>query len=95
MGISGGALRRTSGRLLRLSGTAAWCWALWRLVARPGDSGPLEASLAASGWGLSVIPVHVTPRGRTSRPQRSGAGRPGSAPPGSAHSGSTWQPGHQ
>ncbi|NSC24245.1 hypothetical protein FM076_25105 [Streptomyces albus subsp. chlorinus] len=42
-----------------LSGACAvgWLCAIWRLAA--GEGGPVEASVAAGGWGLSVLPVHV------------------------------------
>ncbi|GLF99714.1 hypothetical protein [Streptomyces yaizuensis] len=42
-----------------------WWWALVRLVAAPERAGPVEAVVLAGGWGLSLLPVHVTAhRGR-------------------------------
>ena len=40
-----------------------WWWAVVRLVVTPG-AGALEATVAAGGWGLSVLPVHCVPKGR-------------------------------
>ncbi|MDQ0751692.1 hypothetical protein QF034_005923 [Streptomyces africanus] len=42
---------------------ALWWWAVLRLVVAPG-AGVLEATVAAGGWGLSVLPVHCVPKGR-------------------------------
>ncbi|MGW5615800.1 hypothetical protein [Streptomyces sp. NPDC003877] len=42
-----------------------WWWAVARLVMTPG-AGALEATVAAGGWGLSVLPVHCVPKGRAS-----------------------------
>ncbi|MEU0388085.1 hypothetical protein [Streptomyces chartreusis] len=44
---------------------ALWWWAVLRLVVAPG-AGALEATVAAGGWGLSVLPVHCVPKGRAS-----------------------------
>ncbi|MYS89835.1 MULTISPECIES: hypothetical protein [Streptomyces] len=44
---------------------ALWWWAVLRLVVAPG-AGVLEATVAAGGWGLSVLPVHCVPKGRAS-----------------------------
>ena len=38
---------------------ALWWWAVARLVLTP-DAGGLEGAIAAGGWGLSLLPVHVT-----------------------------------
>ncbi|MFC5854144.1 hypothetical protein ACFPZI_20755 [Streptomyces chlorus] len=35
-----------------------------RLLLVP-DAGVLEAAVAAGGWGLSLLPVHCMPKGRT------------------------------
>ncbi|MBR7676074.1 hypothetical protein KDA82_24300, partial [Streptomyces daliensis] len=35
-----------------------WLCAIWRLAV--GEGGPLEASVTAGGWGLSLLPVSVT-----------------------------------
>ncbi|MFF7287321.1 hypothetical protein [Streptomyces griseorubiginosus] len=40
-----------------------WWWAVARLVLSP-DAGALEGAVAASGWGLSLLPVHCVPKGR-------------------------------
>ncbi|GGQ79474.1 hypothetical protein GCM10010280_27690 [Streptomyces pilosus] len=42
---------------------ALWWWAVARLVLAP-DGGALEGAVAAGGWGLSVLPVHCTPKAR-------------------------------
>ncbi|MFH9064776.1 hypothetical protein ACH4GM_26655 [Streptomyces coeruleorubidus] len=44
---------------------ALWWWAVLRLAVAPG-AGVLEATVAAGGWGLSVLPVHCVPKGRAS-----------------------------
>ncbi|MFD4143828.1 hypothetical protein OHS70_09630 [Streptomyces sp. NBC_00390] len=52
----------------------AWWWAVLRLVLMPEQSGAIEGAVAAGGWGLSLLPVHVTAaRGvtRASRRRRS------------------------
>ncbi|MGC5345420.1 hypothetical protein ACPXCE_24375 [Streptomyces sp. DT24] len=36
-----------------------WWWAVLRLVLEPGHSGLVEGAVAAGGWGLSLLPVHV------------------------------------
>ncbi|GGV04917.1 hypothetical protein GCM10010275_50680 [Streptomyces litmocidini] len=36
-----------------------WWWAVLRLLLVPGESGPVEGTVAAGGWGLSLLPVHV------------------------------------
>ena len=41
-----------------------WWWATARLLLVPG-AGVLEAAVAAGGWGLSLLPVHCMPKGRT------------------------------
>ncbi|GGX16635.1 hypothetical protein GCM10010297_42720 [Streptomyces malachitofuscus] len=42
---------------------ALWWWAVLRLLLVP-DAGELEGAVAAGGWGLSVLPVHCTPKAR-------------------------------
>lgn len=37
-----------------------WWWAVLRLVLAPEQSGLVEGAVAAGGWGLSLLPVHVT-----------------------------------
>lgn len=37
-----------------------WWWAVLRLVLEPAHAGPVEGVVAAGGWGLSLLPVHVT-----------------------------------
>ncbi|MGW3335286.1 hypothetical protein ACWDF9_32650 [Streptomyces rubiginosohelvolus] len=36
-----------------------WWWAVLRLVLRPDQAGLVEGAVAAGGWGLSLLPVHV------------------------------------
>ncbi|MFJ7070132.1 hypothetical protein [Streptomyces sp. NPDC101115] len=50
-----------------------WWWAVVRLLLVPGETGPVEGAVAAGGWGLSLLPVHVA--ASTGRP--GGPGRPG------------------
>ncbi|RCG13427.1 hypothetical protein DQ392_33535 [Streptomyces reniochalinae] len=38
-----------------------WLCAIWRLAV--GEGGPVEATVTAGGWGLSVLPVHVAQDG--------------------------------
>ncbi|MBT3152337.1 hypothetical protein HTV45_15855 [Streptomyces sp. CHD11] len=42
---------------------ALWWWAVTRLLLAP-DAGALEGTVAAGGWGLSVLPVHCIPKAR-------------------------------
>ncbi|MFH9138512.1 hypothetical protein [Streptomyces sp. NPDC017524] len=58
-----------------------WWWAVLRLVLRPEQAGLVEGAVAAGGWGLSLLPVHVStdgavspvgPSGRSGRSARSG-----------------------
>jgi hypothetical protein len=42
---------------------ALWWWAVARLVLVP-DAGMLEGTVAAGGWGLSLLPVHCVPKAR-------------------------------
>ncbi|MEU8519317.1 hypothetical protein [Streptomyces sp. NBC_01216] len=37
-----------------------WWWAVLRLALVPAQSGLVEGAVAAGGWGLSLLPVHVT-----------------------------------
>ncbi|MFE6128019.1 hypothetical protein ACFQ6Q_07055 [Streptomyces sp. NPDC056437] len=37
-----------------------WWWAVLRLLLAPDQSGLVEGAVAAGGWGLSLLPVHVT-----------------------------------
>ncbi|WP_411084098.1 hypothetical protein [Streptomyces sp. cmx-18-6] len=36
-----------------------WWWAVLRLVLQPEQAGVVEGAVAAGGWGLSLLPVHV------------------------------------
>lgn len=36
-----------------------WWWAVLRLVLEPAHAGLIEGAVAAGGWGLSLLPVHV------------------------------------
>ncbi|MER8043913.1 hypothetical protein [Streptomyces sp. NPDC094032] len=48
-----------------------WWWAVLRLLLAPGETGPVEGAVAAGGWGLSLLPVHVAASSRR-RGARSG-----------------------
>ncbi|MFI5757871.1 hypothetical protein [Streptomyces sp. NPDC051569] len=37
-----------------------WWWAVLRLALAPDHAGAVEGAIAAGGWGLSLLPVHVT-----------------------------------
>ncbi|MFF5900108.1 hypothetical protein ACFY8O_29840 [Streptomyces argenteolus] len=37
-----------------------WWWAVARLLLEPEHAGLVEGAVAAGGWGLSLLPVHVT-----------------------------------
>ncbi|MFJ6694457.1 hypothetical protein ACIQM4_00070 [Streptomyces sp. NPDC091272] len=37
----------------------AWWWAVLRLLLVPESAGLVEGTVAAGGWGLSLLPVHV------------------------------------
>ncbi|MEV6332521.1 hypothetical protein [Streptomyces sp. NPDC051909] len=41
-----------------------WWWAVVRLLLVPGEAGPVEGAVAAGGWGLSLLPVHVAASSR-------------------------------
>lgn len=36
-----------------------WWWAVLRLALEPARAGLVEGAVAAGGWGLSLLPVHV------------------------------------
>ncbi|MDX2405561.1 hypothetical protein NJO91_20880 [Streptomyces microflavus] len=36
-----------------------WWWAVLRLALQPEQAGVVEGAVAAGGWGLSLLPVHV------------------------------------
>ncbi|MGQ4515534.1 hypothetical protein [Streptomyces sp. DW26H14] len=40
----------------------AWWWAVARLVFAPEHTGTVARVVVAGGWGLSLLPVHVTSR---------------------------------
>ncbi|MFF7442292.1 hypothetical protein [Streptomyces sp. NPDC008122] len=42
-----------------LAAGGLWWWAVLRLLLVPGETGPVEGAVAAGGWGLSLLPVHV------------------------------------
>ncbi|MFH9203221.1 hypothetical protein ACH4KT_38180 [Streptomyces anulatus] len=71
-----------------------WWWAVLRLVLRPEQAGLVEGAVAAGGWGLSLLPVHVAsvvpvrPLGRAGRLGRSG---PLAGPSGSLGSLAKWR----
>ncbi|MFD7866551.1 hypothetical protein [Streptomyces sp. NPDC057682] len=41
-----------------------WWWAVLRLVLEPAHAGVVEGAVAAGGWGLSLLPVHVAATAR-------------------------------
>ncbi|MFC8596061.1 hypothetical protein ACFWXA_29945 [Streptomyces atroolivaceus] len=41
-----------------------WWWAVLRLLLEPEHAGLVEGAVAAGGWGLSLLPVHVAPARR-------------------------------
>ncbi|MFE7548076.1 hypothetical protein [Streptomyces gardneri] len=51
-----------------------WWWAVLRLLLVPGDAGIVEGAVAAGGWGLSLLPVHVAAAARRSGGGVSGVG---------------------
>lgn len=53
---------------------ALWWWAVARLLLVP-ETGVLEATVAAGGWGLSVLPVHCMPKTRAEGALASGRWR--------------------
>ncbi|MDN3292727.1 hypothetical protein QWM81_01435 [Streptomyces ficellus] len=52
-----------------------WWWAVLRLALAPGQAGLVEGTVAAGGWGLSLLPVHVT-SARRRRVRRTGPASP-------------------
>ncbi|MFF4159150.1 hypothetical protein [Streptomyces sp. NPDC001678] len=54
--------------------TGVWCWAVLRLLLQPGRAGFVEGLVAAGGWGLSLLPVHCTPRTRADGGESGAAG---------------------
>ncbi|MBT2492636.1 hypothetical protein J7E96_29830 [Streptomyces sp. ISL-96] len=57
---------------------AVWWGAVLRLVLVPERTGVVEGAVAAGGWGLSLLPVHVVSAaaaGVDSRRRRRGPGR--------------------
>ncbi|MER6409541.1 hypothetical protein ABT273_00070 [Streptomyces humidus] len=51
------------GVVLSLGLGALWWWAVVRLAVTP-EAGVLEGTVAAGGWGLSLLPVHCVARAR-------------------------------
>ncbi|MFJ3704650.1 MULTISPECIES: hypothetical protein [Streptomyces] len=45
-----------------------WWWAVLRLLLKPEHAGLVEGAVAAGGWGLSLLPVHVAAAVRPERP---------------------------
>ncbi|MFH8616977.1 hypothetical protein ACH4E8_18125 [Streptomyces sp. NPDC017979] len=46
--------------LVAFVGGVLWWWAVLRLLTVPERVGLVEGAVAAGGWGLSLLPVHVT-----------------------------------
>ncbi|MFI8006667.1 hypothetical protein [Streptomyces sp. NPDC086010] len=58
-----------------------WWWVVLRLLLEPEHAGLVEGAVAAGGWGLSLLPVHVTATARPHRtPDGPGTSRPERAP---------------
>ncbi|MFE3740581.1 hypothetical protein [Streptomyces sp. NPDC059134] len=76
----------------------AWWWAVLRLLLVPEHTGAVEGTVAAGGWGLSLLPVHAAAsRGKPGRGRRGQGAEPGdrgSGPSGQGV-GPDWQRGHQ
>ncbi|MFB8029247.1 hypothetical protein ACFQ6U_30815 [Streptomyces sp. NPDC056465] len=49
----------------------AWWWAVLRLLLKPEHAGVVEGAVAAGGWGLSLLPVHVA---AVARPEKAAEG---------------------
>lgn len=60
---------------------AVWWWAVLRLLL-PGETGVLEGTIAAGGWGLSVLPVHCAHKERPERRRGRSTGRKPERTPG-------------
>ncbi|MEU5920781.1 hypothetical protein ACWEPZ_12690 [Streptomyces sp. NPDC004288] len=60
-----------------LAAGGLWWWAVLRLLLVPAETGTVEGAVAAGGWGLSLLPVHVAASSARRRPTpgsvRSGA----------------------
>ncbi|MPY63040.1 hypothetical protein [Streptomyces spongiae] len=54
---------------------ALWWWGMLRLALSP-DAGPVEAAIAAGGWGLSLLPVHCVPKRSRGSSRASGSAAP-------------------
>lgn len=62
-----------------LAAGGLWWWAVLRLVLVPEQSGLVEGAVAAGGWGLSLLPVHVTASAAVGGRTRAGPARAGGA----------------
>ncbi|MEU5635091.1 hypothetical protein AB0H27_26945 [Streptomyces rishiriensis] len=61
--IAGRAAVSAPGVVLSLGLGVLWWWAVVRLAVTPG-AGALEGTVAAGGWGLSLLPVHCVAKAR-------------------------------
>jgi len=56
-----------AGRIVRWGAVlglgVVWWWAVLRVAVAP-DAGALEGTVAAGGWGLSLLPVHTVSKAR-------------------------------
>lgn len=68
-----------------------WWWAVLRLVLEPAHAGPVEGAVAAGGWGLSLLPVHVAETVRPTGIFDAGAGLLRRCAEGVREAGRTWQ----
>lgn len=68
-----------------------WWWAVLRLVLEPAHAGPVEGAVAAGGWGLSLLPVHVAETARPTGIFDTGTGLLRRCAEGVREAGRTWQ----
>ncbi|MET8380722.1 hypothetical protein [Streptomyces microflavus] len=55
-----------------------WWWAVLRLALQPEQAGVVEGAVAAGGWGLSLLPVHVASMVSAGRASEAGLEGPAS-----------------
>ncbi|MGQ4388041.1 hypothetical protein [Streptomyces sp. SAS_270] len=65
---------------------ALWWWGVLRLLLA-SDAGVLEGAVATGGWGLSLLPVHCVPKGRSGVGRRGAGARAGAQRGGHAGTG--------
>lgn len=87
------ARRRILLPVLALGGL--WWWAVLRLALAPEHAGVIEGAVAAGGWGLSLLPVHVAARTSVRSRKDTVAAAEGDDAGGCQGTGPNWQRGHQ